>query len=145
MTEQENNDRNGFHEHHHGHSDRGRCRDISRNDWWEDRRIAEKILIGIGFGILGIAFVFFIGWVTMMLWNALMPDIFGFGRIRYWQAWGLLLLSCIFFKDFGNSGESRRRERKRKKAIKNCMREESRMDGDGVSNATEEPRTDDNE
>ena len=96
MNEQEHNGKNECCEHHHGHSGRKKCRDISGDDWWSERGIAEKVLIGIGLGILGIAFVSFIGWVTMRLWNALMPDIFGFGRIGYWQAWGLLLLSCIF-------------------------------------------------
>jgi len=36
-------------------------------------------------------------WITMLLWNALCPDIFGLPLIDFWQAFGLLLLSSIFF------------------------------------------------
>lgn len=38
-----------------------------------------------------------IGYVVMLLWNWLMPDIFNLPKINYWQAIGLLLLSKIFF------------------------------------------------
>ncbi len=56
------------------------------------------ILKGIGFGILAAAFIFAVGWVVMMLWNWLMPEIFtGANEISYWQAMGILLLSKILF------------------------------------------------
>ena len=40
--------------------------------------------------------------VTMLLWNALMPDIFGLPEITYFQALGLLVLSKILFGRFGS-------------------------------------------
>ena len=44
------------------------------------------------------------GLVTMLLWNALMPAIFGLPVITYLQALGLLLLSKILLGRFGPSG-----------------------------------------
>ena len=34
---------------------------------------------------------------VMLLWNSLMPTIFGLTKIGFWQAFGLLLLSTILF------------------------------------------------
>lgn len=46
---------------------------------------------------------FLFGFFVLMLWNWLMPDLFGIGKITYIQAWGLVLLSHILFKS-GHSG-----------------------------------------
>lgn len=55
-------------------------------------------------GIKIILFVFVagtvLGFVTMELWNALLPQIFGLQRITFWQGVGLLLLSRILFGGF---------------------------------------------
>jgi hypothetical protein len=48
-----------------------------------------------------VAFVFVFGYVTMTLWNWLIPPIFNGPAINYWQALGLLLLSKILFGGFG--------------------------------------------
>lgn len=37
------------------------------------------------------------GYITMSLWNYLMPAIFNLPEITYWQTLGLLVLSRIFF------------------------------------------------
>ena len=37
----------------------------------------------------------------MLLWNWLMPDIFGLTVINFWQALGLFLLTRILFGRFG--------------------------------------------
>jgi len=34
---------------------------------------------------------------TMLLWNWLMPEIFGLGRISYLQAFGLITLANLLF------------------------------------------------
>ena len=39
--------------------------------------------------------------ITMLLWNALIPDIIGWAAINYWQAAGLLILSRLLFGGFG--------------------------------------------
>lgn len=43
------------------------------------------------------AFVLIAGWVTMALWNALLPALFGVARIGWLQAVGLLVLGRLLF------------------------------------------------
>jgi hypothetical protein len=40
------------------------------------------------------------GLIVMLLWNWLMPVLFGLARIGYWQALALLILSKILFGGF---------------------------------------------
>ncbi len=47
--------------------------------------------------IFVVAGVVGIGAITMLLWNALMPDLFGLPMISFVQAIGILVLSRIFF------------------------------------------------
>jgi hypothetical protein len=44
------------------------------------------------------------GLVTVGLWNALLPSIFGLPAITFWQALGLLLLSRLLFGRLGGWG-----------------------------------------
>jgi len=67
-----------------------------------------------------VAFAAFIaagGWVVMSLWNWLLPPLFGFHAIQFWQALGLLLLTRILFGGFGmrhgGGGHMRARLRQR--------------------------------
>lgn len=41
------------------------------------------------------------GLLTMHLWNALMPGLFGLSQISFLQAMGLLILSRLLFGGFG--------------------------------------------
>ncbi len=63
-----------------------------------DLRLPIKILIML---CMVVIFAFLFGLFVMLLWNWLMPDIFGLPRIDYWHAWGLVLLSHILFKSWG--------------------------------------------
>ena len=58
----------------------------------------EKVLVGIlaGIGLIGLVVVL-LGWPLMLLWNWLMPTIFGLPIITFWQAVGLNLLSTVLF------------------------------------------------
>ncbi|GAB4136780.1 MAG: hypothetical protein Fur0041_11330 [Bacteroidia bacterium] len=58
------------------------------------------ILKGIGFAALFCIFILGMGWVTMLLWNWLMPAIFGITMINFWQAAGLLVLGRLLFGGF---------------------------------------------
>ena len=58
-------------------------------------RIIAWIIGGIAIGVLA-AFVF--GWLVMLLWNWIMPVVFGLSTITYWQAWGLVILAHLLFK-----------------------------------------------
>jgi len=51
-----------------------------------------------------------LGFIVMLLWNWLMPNIFGLTAITFWQAWGLVLLAHIFFKSFPHHKETRHDE-----------------------------------
>jgi hypothetical protein len=50
---------------------------------------------------VSVLFVFLFGYITMLLWNWLLPSIFNVPSINLWQALGLLLLSKILFSGFG--------------------------------------------
>ncbi len=52
----------------------------------------------IGGILLAGLLAFLLGFVVMLLWNWLMPVIFGLPEITYWQGWGLVLLAHILFK-----------------------------------------------
>ena len=52
-----------------------------------------------------LSFVGLLFWLAMVLWNNLIPEIFGLSKISYWQAAGLMILAQILF---GNYNSSRR-------------------------------------
>ena len=54
---------------------------------------------------LGLAFIAVINLVLMLLWNALLPTLFGLKSIGYLQALGLLILSKIIFSGVGRSNK----------------------------------------
>lgn len=66
---------------------------------------------GIGFGIL---FLGLFSLLVLLLWNWLMPAIFGLTTINYLQALGLLVFSKILFfgfhRSYGPSSHFRSRE-----------------------------------
>jgi len=53
------------------------------------------------FILIPIVLFFAVGGIVMLLWNWLMPVIFGLKAITYFQALGLFLLSRILFGSFG--------------------------------------------
>jgi len=63
--------------------------------------IAGMVILGI---IAAVAFAAVFGWVVMLLWNWLMPMLFGLKTIGYWEAFGVLLLSKIIFSGFHSGG-----------------------------------------
>jgi hypothetical protein len=64
--------------------------------------------------ILGILlFIAIGGEIVMQLWNRLLPSIFGWRQITFWQAVGLLALCRILFGGLGRHGFDRSRFRGR--------------------------------
>ncbi len=55
-------------------------------------------MIFMPFFFLGMAAL--VTWILMLLWNGLMPVIFGLSVITFWQAAGLLILAKILFGGF---------------------------------------------
>jgi hypothetical protein len=93
--------------------------------WWEKRNIPQKVATVFGFIILGVGLLFLFGWVVMLLWNWLMPEIFGLKTLTYWQAWGVLALSCILFGRIGGGrGKGSSSDRKRKRKLRSYIREQ---------------------
>jgi len=76
--------------------------------------VGAIIAMVIGGLALAVLFAFLFGWIVMLLWNWLMPDIFGLKEITYWQGWGLVLLSHILIKGgWGNSGSSDKKKKEK--------------------------------
>ncbi len=68
----------------------------------------KKMLLIAPLAILGIAlFLFLGGEVVKLLWNWLLPPLFGWKMITFWQAFGLLALCRILFGHHGWRGRSR--------------------------------------
>jgi len=55
------------------------------------------------------------GYVVMHLWNWLLPPLFGWRQIGFWQGLGLLALCRILFGGFGFHGSGRSNFRRRMK------------------------------
>ena len=69
------------------------------------KRIAKRIAKFIAMAIAGLIaitlFIFLGGKVVQLLWNWLMPMLFGLREVTFWQAVGILALSRILFGGFG--------------------------------------------
>lgn len=64
--------------------------------------------------ILGmLAFIAIGGLIVLYLWNWLLPPLFGWRQIAFWQALGLLALCRILFGRFGFRGTARPSWRRR--------------------------------
>ncbi|HEV7669023.1 MAG TPA: hypothetical protein VGS22_10895 [Thermoanaerobaculia bacterium] len=78
-----------------------------------DRKWKRLIFIA-PLAILGMAlFAALGGEIVKLLWNALLPQIFGWPRVTFWQALGLLALCRILFGGFGLRGSGRSNMRRR--------------------------------
>ena len=69
--------------------------------------IAPLALLGM------VVFVTIGGEIVLHLWNWLLPPIFGWRQITFWQALGLLALCRILFGGFGLHGSGRSNVRRR--------------------------------
>lgn len=62
-------------------------------------RIIGFVISGLGTAVI---FGLLFGYFVQILWNWLMPSIFSLGKITYWQAFGLVLLSRLIFGTIGH-------------------------------------------
>jgi hypothetical protein len=68
----------------------------------------KKLLFIAPLAICGILLVVFIGGeLVKYLWNWLLPPLFGWHQITFWQAFGLLALCRILFGGHGFHGRRR--------------------------------------
>lgn len=85
---------------------------------------AFKILFII---IAAIAFILLFGYGFMLLWNWLMPEVFGLIPLNYWQAVGILVMAKLLFGGFC-SHNSKKGSKKRGKHFKQRMRDTCKKD-----------------
>jgi len=69
-----------------------------RHGFWY---VTGSIITGV---IIAAAFAVVFGALVMVLWNWLLPGIFGLGTIGYWQGFGLVLLAKLLFGGTGYKG-----------------------------------------
>jgi hypothetical protein len=80
----------------------------------EDLNMRMKWIFIVPAALLGIVLFAFIGGeVVRLLWNWLLPSLFGWRQITFWQALGLLALCRILFGGFGHRGSYRSNFRRR--------------------------------
>jgi hypothetical protein len=85
-------------------------------------RILKALKIAFFVVAASIAF----GFIVKGLWNALIPPIFGWHTITFWQGLGLLLLSKILFGGFHRHGGGRNQWRRQMKERLEHMTPEER-------------------
>jgi len=66
--------------------------------------VRKRIAIGVLGAAAAVLFAFAGGEIVKSLWNWLLPALFGFPAVTFWQALGLLLLCRILFGGFGRHG-----------------------------------------
>ncbi|MBX3047107.1 MAG: hypothetical protein KJZ53_07435 [Anaerolineales bacterium] len=82
-----------------------------------ERNIGKGIRIGL-LAVIGFVVFFTVGGLAVQgLWNWLLPELFGWPQVSFWQALGLLVLSRILFGGIGGPG-GRGRGRKGKRGPK---------------------------
>jgi hypothetical protein len=91
---------------------------------------ALKVLKYVGFGILGIGFMILAVFLTMTLWNALIPELFHGPVLSFWQTAGLFILSKILLTGVApgrSHGHGRKEWRSRydEKYKHRCMEEKN--------------------
>jgi hypothetical protein len=85
-------------------------------------RLQKMIFIG-PLAILGmLVFIAIGGEIVLQLWNWLLPPLFGWRLITFWQALGILVLCRILFGGFGCHGSGRSRFRRRMRMEDRCER-----------------------
>lgn len=75
------------------------------------RRPFLRVGMIIGGVVLAAALALLFGLLVMVLWNWIMPDVFGLPPLTYWQSWGIVLLAHILFKAGGHKDHDHRRSR----------------------------------
>jgi hypothetical protein len=78
------------------------------------RNKVRKLIFFAPLAIVGmLLFVTIGGEIVKLLWNWLLPTLFGWRQIGFWQALGLLALCRILFGGFGGHGIHRSGIRRR--------------------------------
>ncbi|MBI1748877.1 MAG: hypothetical protein HYR55_20175 [Acidobacteria bacterium] len=74
----------------------------------------KRLIVIAPLAILGVlVFVAIGGEIVLHLWNGLLPPLFGWRQITFWQALGILALCRILFGGLGWHGSARSNVRRR--------------------------------
>ncbi len=90
------------------------------------RKLRKLILLAPLVIVAMLVFVAIGGALVQQLWNWLLPALFGWPQVSFWQALGLLALCRILFGGFGLHGSGRSRFRHRLAERWECMSPEER-------------------
>jgi hypothetical protein len=90
---------------------------MMRRRWW---------LYGLRFAAFAVIAVAAVGTAVMLLWNALLPELFGWPALGFWQALGLLVLSRVLVGGWRGAWGHRGHWRARMAARWENMSEEER-------------------
>lgn len=85
----------------------------------------RKLFKVVKFFIFAVLFLTIGGFITMYLWNWLIPALFSGPVITFWQTVGLLILSKILFGGFGRGGRGGWKYNSRKEK---CMHWKEKFD-----------------
>ena len=71
-----------------------------------EKLIAVLIVI-LMFLVIAVVFALIVAFPVMLIWNAIMPELFELAKITFWQALGLSLLARLLFGtgSTGNGGK----------------------------------------
>jgi hypothetical protein len=87
----------------------------------------KKLIFIAPLAILGmLVFIFIGGELVLHLWNWLLPPLFGWPQLTFWQALGLLALCRILFGGLGLRGTARSNVRRRMEERCEAMTPEER-------------------
>lgn len=93
-----------------------------------------KVVFIVIFGAIAIAaLALLFGYVVMLLWNWLIPAIFGLGIINFWQAVGIVILAKLLFGGFGSGGGRSKGRSKRRFGKRIGARLKERCAENGIS------------
>ena len=84
-----------------------------------------RFLKGLGLATLFLSFIALTGLAFMLLWNWLMPVVFGLGAITFLQAIGLMFLLKMVSKVLGGRRHSRHHMRRWRHSHHRCTWERS--------------------
>lgn len=87
------------------------CSNGRWSTWPKPVRIGGHVVLGL---LIAASIAVLFGYVTMFLWNAILPEISSLPAVTFWQAVGILLLARLLTGRFSHGhhgGRFRRRHR----------------------------------
>lgn len=81
--------------------------------------------------IAGVAIIFLVSYLVMLLWNHTLPDVLGTQTITYWQAMTLFFLCKILF-GFGGGGPRRGGPHWKRRALRKKFEDLSEADREKI-------------